>query len=111
MAQQGQTAEQIALAAVQAEMAQTRAQLQHVSARFDQLNGSHAALQQAHRALHDEAARLYNERAAEIRALERSIQSLLKRQHCDLLDVQAMKPTVYKGERNEKWKPWARRIK
>ena len=43
--------------------------------------------------------------------MESSIAQLLRKQHCDLLDLKAMKPTSFKGEKAERWKPWARRTK
>ena len=36
---------------------------------------------------------------------------LLRKQHCDLIDLKAMKPTNFSGGKTEKWKPWARRTK
>ena len=105
------TPEQQALIALQAEMQQTRAQLQAVSVRFDGLSAAHTALQAAHDLLRSDSSRVLGERGDAIAELERSLASLLKRQHCDLLDLKAMKPTVFKGERNEKWRPWARRTK
>ena len=111
MAAQGMTPEQQALAALQAEMTNTRAQLALVSTRFDQLSAAHTALQGAHDNLHADASRVLNEGADELRALERSIAGLLKKQGCDLLDLKAMAPTQFRGERTEKWRPWARRIK
>ena len=105
MAGAPQTAEQQALIALQGEMTQTRAQLQHVSARFDQLSTAHSALQAAHDALHNDASRVLNQRAEEIKELERSLAGLLKKQHCELLDLKAMKPSVFKGEKEERWRP------
>lgn len=105
------TPEQQALIALQNEMQQTRAQLAMVSQRFDGMNAAHTALQAAHDTLKIDAHRVLGERADQIAELERSIASLLKKQHCDLLDLKAMKPTAFKGERNEKWRPWARRTK
>ena len=102
------TPEQQALVALQAEMADTRAQLAIVSTRFDQLAGMHTAAQAAHNALkvaHDQlradAGRVLGERANQIQGLERSLASLLKKQHCDLLDLKAMKPTGYSGAKHE----------
>ena len=105
------TPEQQALIALQAEMQQTRAQLATVSGRFDHLSAAHTALQAAHDLLRADASRVLGERGDQIHELERSIANLLKKQHCDLLDLKAMKPTTFKGERNEKWRPWARRTK
>ena len=118
MAAAPQTAEQQALVALQQEMADTRAQLAVVSSRFDQLAGAHQAAQAAHNALkiaHDQlradAGRVLGERQTQIQDLERSLASLLKKQHCDLLDLKAMKPTGFSGAKHEKWKPWARKTK
>ena len=111
MAAVAQTPEQQALFALQTEMGQTRAQLGVVSARFDQLSAAHTALQAAHDALHADASRVLNERADEIRNLERSIANIMRKSNFDLLDVKAMQPDKFKGERTEKWRPWARRIK
>ena len=111
MAGQPQSAEQQALIALQTEMGQTRAQLAHVSSRFDQMAAAHASLQAAHDKLRDDAGRILNERQAEIQQLERSLAGVLKKQHCDLLDLKAMQPSVFTGAKNERWRPWARRIK
>ena len=105
------TAEQQALAALQGEMAQTRAQLAVVSNRFDQMSNAHTALQQAHEKLREDAGRVLNERAQEIQELERSITNLVEKQRSDLLDLKAMKPSVFEGKKNELWRPWARGIK
>ena len=111
MAAQGATTEQQAMIALQQEMQQTRAQLAMVSSRFDQLATAHTALQQSHDALRSDSDRVLGERNDQIKELERSIGSLLRKQHCDLIDLKAMKPTTFKGERSEKWRPWARRTK
>ena len=105
------TQEQQALIALQGEMQQTRAQLALVSTRFDQLAGAHQNLQVAHDNLRADSDRVLGVRADEIKELERSLAGLLRKQHCDLLDLKAMKPTTFKGDRNEKWKPWARKTK
>ena len=110
MAGQG-TPEQQALAALQLEMQQTRAQMTVVATRFDQLAGAHQTLQAQHDALRADSDRVLGERAEQIKELERSIASLLRKQHCDLLDLKAMKPTTFKNEKNETLRPWARRTK
>ena len=50
-------------------------------------------------------------RAEEVKGLEGSIAQLLRRQHCDLLDLKAMKPTGFNGDRSERWTHWARKTK
>ena len=94
MAAQGATTEQQAMIALQQEMQQTRAQLAMVSSRFDQLATAHTALQQSHDALRSDSDRVLGERNDRIKELERSIGSLLRKQHCDLIDLKAMKPTT-----------------
>ena len=105
------TPEQQAMIALQNEMQQMRGQMNLVSSRYDQLNNAHSALQVAHDQLRDDASRVLSERAEEIKQLERSIGSLLRKQNCDLLDIGTLKPTEFKGERSEKWRPWARKLK
>ena len=107
--QQSQEAQ--ALIALQAEMIQTRAQLAHVSSRFDQMTAAHTALQAAHDRLREDAGRILGERANEIQQLERSIAGLVRKNKSDLLDLKAMQPSVFTGAKNERWRPWAKRIK
>ena len=111
MAAAPMTAEQQALAALQAEMAQTRAQLAAVGTRFDQLQTMYTNLQQAHDKLRDDAGRVINEKADQIGELERSIANLNRRHGCELVDLTAMKPANFEGKRGECWRPWARKVK
>ena len=105
------TAEQQALVALQQEMAQTRSQLLEVSQKFDSLSNAHQTLQGAHDTLRVDSDRLLRQRQGQIEAIENRLTTLLGKQQCDLLDLKSMKPTVFKGERSEKWKPWARKTK
>ena len=106
-----QTPEQQAMIALQNEMATMRAQMNLVSTRYDQLNTAHSALQAAHESLRNDAGRVLNERAEEIKQLEKSIGGLLRKQNCDLLDIGTLKPTEFRGGRDEKWRPWAKKLK
>ena len=109
---QGQlTAEQIALIALQDEIAQMRQQVNNTNQRFDLLNASHMALKVAHDTLEQETEKVLRERKAEIEDIGARIKNLLTKQQCDLLDLKSMKPTVFRGLPNEKWRPWARKTK
>ena len=92
-------------------MQQTRAQLAIVSSRLDQLTVARTTLQNSHDALRADSDRVLGERHDQIKELARAIGSLLRKQHCDLIDLKAMKPTTFKGDRSENWRPWARRTK
>ena len=96
---------------LQGELEQARQQMLTLGQRFDGLAGAHNTLLQAHNNLARESDQMLKQRAKEIQDLEGSIGGLLKKQHCDLLDLKSMKPTTFRGDRNEKWKPWARKTK
>ena len=93
-----------AMIQLQAELAQTREQLGRMAA-------SHDNLQHAHLALRSEADGLFRQQRDEIQRSEEKVAKLLFTQKFDLLDLKAMQPEVFKGRRNEPFKPWARKMK
>ena len=54
---------------------------------------------------------LFRQRAEEIKASEDKLSRLLFNQKFDLLDMKAMQPEMFKGRRNDAFKPWARKLK
>ena len=103
MAAQG-SPEQQALAALQQELAASRAQTLQLSQRFD-------ALATTHQSLNSESDRLFREKSDQIAQLEQRLMATLFKQNFDLLDLKSMKPDRFSGQRNEGWKPWARKFK
>ena len=103
MAAQG-SPEQQALAALQQELAASRAQTLQLTQRFD-------ALATAHQSLNSEADRLFRKKSDQIASLEHRLTATLSKQTFDLLDLKSMKPDRFSGQRNEAWKPWARKFK
>ena len=72
---------------------------------------SHDSLSRAHEALKDQSDALFRQRADEIRASEDKLSKLMFTQKPDLLDMKAMQPKMFKGRRNDAFKPWARKLK
>ena len=93
-----------AMIQLQTDLAQTRSQMQMMAA-------SHDNLQRAHEALKGQSDALFRQRAEEIKASEDKLSRLLFSQKFDLLDMQAMQPEMFKGRRNDAFKPWARKLK
>ena len=61
--------------------------------------------------MNSEADRLFREKGDQIASLEQRLTATLSKQTFDLLDLKSMKPDRFSGQRNEAWKPWARKFK
>jgi uncharacterized membrane protein len=96
-----------AMIQLQNDLAQTRQQMAIMAS-------SHDNLSRAHEALKDQSDTLFRQRADEIRASEDKLSKLMFTQNTqkfDLLDLKTMQPEVFKGRRNDAFKPWARKLK
>ena len=93
-----------AMIQLQNDLAQTRSQMAIMAS-------SHDNLAIAHEALKNQSDALFRQRAEEIRASEDKLSKLLFSQKFELLDLKTMQPEVFKGRRNDAFKPWARKLK
>ena len=92
-----------AMIQLQNDLAQTRSQMTMMAS-------SHDNLSRAHEVLKAQSDILFRQRADEIRASEDKLSRLMFNQKFDLLDMKAMQPEMFKGRRNDAFKPWARKI-
>ena len=93
-----------AMIQLQNDLAQTRSQMTMMAS-------SHDNLSRAHEALKAQSDALFRQRADEIKASEDKLSRLMFSQKFDLLDMKAMQPEMFKGRRNDAFKPWARKLK
>ena len=93
-----------AMIQLQNDLAQTRNQMAMMAT-------SHDDLARAHEALKNQSDSLFRQRADEIKASEDKLSKLMFTQKFDLLDMKAMQPEMFKGRRNDAFKPWARKLK
>ena len=93
-----------AMIQLQNDLAQTRQQMAIMAS-------SHDNLAIAHEALKSQSDMLFRQRAEEIKNSEDKLAKLMFTQKFDLLDLKTMQPEVFKGRRNDAFKPWARKLK
>ena len=93
-----------AMVQLQAERAQTRSQMQMMAA-------NHGNFTRSHEVLKNQSDALFRQRAHEIKASEDKLSRLLFTQKFDLLDMEAMQPEMFKGQRLDAFKPRARKLK
>ena len=97
--------------ALQQEMEQTRMQLLGPGQRFDLLAQAHTTLQQAHDSLSFHTGTAIAQGQQEILQIEDKLKILQFKQQFGLLDLKNMRPEMFKGNRGENWRPWARKFK
>ena len=105
------TPEQRAMIALQQEVEQTRNQLLSLGQRFDGLAQAHTTLQQGHDNLSFHTGTALAQRQQEIQEIGDKMKNLQFKQQFDLLDLKNMRPEMFKGNRGENWRPWARKFK
>ena len=96
--------EQQALMAMQNQLADARAQINQINTNYDMLRAAHDALNNA-------AQTAIAQKEARIVEVEANLKSLIFRQQFDLLDSKELKPESFKGNSNEAFKPWQRKMK
>ena len=97
--------------ALQQEVEQTRNQLLSLGQRFDGLAQAHTTLQQGHDNLSFHTGTALAQRQQEIQEIGDKMKNLQFKQQFDLLDLKNMRPEMFKGNRGENWRPWARKFK
>ena len=92
-------------------MEQTRTQLLGLGQRFDALAQAHTALQQGHDNLSFHTGTALAQRQQQIQEIEDKLKNMQFKQQFGLLDLKNMRPEMFKGNRGEIWRPWARKFK